>query len=119
MGFNYILVNGKPVVEHDVIKWAEWYGSHHNERIVEQTKFPYRFAEQGEVLISTVFLGLDHGNPFCRDHVPILYETMIFGLPQFEHDQWRYSTLGQAKTGHFEVVDMVKVVLASEEKESS
>jgi hypothetical protein len=52
--------------------------------------------------VSTVFLGVDYR--FIGDGAPILFETMIFGGPR-DQEMWRYSTYGEAKRGHFEVVE--------------
>lgn len=53
----------------------------------------------GDVHVSTVFLGLDHG----FGHGPLWFETMIFGG---EHDQWqdRYQSYDAAELGHRYVV---------------
>ena len=74
----YILKNGKPVLEPDVIKWATWFETSNKSRIVAKT-----YLERGdhEIEISTVFLGLDH--QFGKGP-PLLYETMVFGGPDDE-----------------------------------
>ena len=61
-----------------------------------------------DVLISTVFLGIDHG----YNGVPLLFETMIFGG---EHDgyQERYSTWEEAEKGHQK--QLIKVLYGYEE----
>lgn len=94
----YTLADGKPVAEPDPLLWAEW--MHSADRCVEQTT---RLVDGENVIISTMFLGLDHqyGNGPA-----LLWETMIFGG---RHELWqkRYSTLGAAKNGHAEAVDLV------------
>ena len=57
----------------------------------------------GDVRISTVFLGMDHG--FGRE--PVLFETMIFGG---KHDgyQDRCCTWGQAEVMHEKALNIVK-----------
>ena len=50
----------------------------------------------GDVVVSTVFLGLNHN--YGADP-PILFETMIFG-GEHDEDQWRYETWNQAIEGH-------------------
>ena len=87
----YILVEGKPVEEPDLLKWAGWFEK--NKRIVRQHYF-YGFPFR---LVSTVFLGLDH-NYFSKGP-PILWETMIFGGP-LNCYQRRYSSLESALRGH-------------------
>jgi len=58
----------------------------------------------GDVLVSTVFLGIDHAHD---SGIPLLFETMIFGG---EHDQWqdRCSTWSGAEDMHAVAVEMVK-----------
>lgn len=57
-------------------------------------------TELGDVLVSTVWLGLNHS---WDDGPPLIFETMIFGGP---HDDWmdRYSTEAEALAGHERVV---------------
>lgn len=97
----YILVNGK--IKHaTMFEWAEWFGDGSKRRI-DYTEF-----EDGSY-VSTVFLGLDHNFRFDKflEHRPILFETMMFG-GKFDQLQWRYSTLGEAKQGHYEIVSAVR-----------
>jgi len=101
---NYILVDGKPVLEPDLLRWARWYES--AERAVAKTVFVAKTVLPGyitvpdDITVSTVFLGLDHqfGNG-----PPLLWETMIFNGPR---DGWcqRYSSLVEAVAGHDEAV---------------
>lgn len=71
--------------------------------------------EVGELLVSTVFLGMDHnfiGGP------PILFETMVFRTPinpPFAHDLecHRYATRAEAEAGHAEVVARLRAEAAS------
>jgi len=59
---------------------------------------PWRVAHTtiGQVLISTVFLGLDHQ---WGDGPPLLFETMVFG-GAYHHECERYSTWDEAEAGH-------------------
>lgn len=50
-----------------------------------------------EVLVSTVFLGIDHGMPYGSQ--PVLFETMVFGGP-LDQSQECYCTYEQAECGH-------------------
>ena len=52
--------------------------------------------ERDGVVVSTVFLGLNHAFGPRR---PLLFETMIFGGPH-DQDQARYSTWAEATAGH-------------------
>jgi len=92
---HYILGDdGEPVGPVDVLVWAEWFETHAQDRIVAKTKV-------GDAEVSTVFLGLDHafmGGP------PILYETMIFGGPDDQRDQWRHRNRHAALALHDQIV---------------
>jgi hypothetical protein len=94
----YILVDGLPTQEPDLLKWGRWFETADNERIVMKT-------ELEEEQVSTVFLGVDHS--FGRKLLPILWETMIFGGP---HDQWqeRYTSRDEAVRRHHEIVGKIK-----------
>lgn len=71
--------------------WGEFY-SDLKRRTVGQDRYC------GRVLVSTVFLGSDHGwgEP---DDLPVLFETMIFG-GTYDQEQYRYRTWDEAKAGH-------------------
>ena len=101
MSDKYILVDGEPVMEPDLMRWAQWFEESGDERIIEQT-------ELGEVRVSTVFLGLDHR--FGEGLNPILWETMIFGGP---HDgyQERFASREDAVLGHKIAVDLASEVM--------
>lgn len=58
-----------PVACKDVIEWAKFFEDSRR-RIIKQDYF-------GNVMVSTVFLGIDHN--FFGDGPPVLWETMIFG----------------------------------------
>lgn len=97
----YILVNGEPVKEPNLIKWANWLETH--DRTVAKTKI--RNKDKTQTIVSTVFLGIDHN--FSGEGEPLLYETMVFGG---EHDQEmvRTSTKQEAKQAHLDTVWEVK-----------
>lgn len=87
--------SGDPVKEPDTLKWAKWFEA--ADRVVSQSTV-------GQVVISTVFIGIDHafhGGP------PVLYETMIFGG---EHDQYeeRYHNGVAALAGHDRAIALVR-----------
>lgn len=92
----YILKDGVPVPEPDLIKWARSFKNIDNRRVA--------FTEIGDVHVSTVFLGLDHSFGGGK---PVLFETMIF---EGEHDgyQERYCTLEDAMIGHERAVALVR-----------
>lgn len=88
---HYILsASGDPVVERDVMKWAMWFEKSGKERTVARTELP------GDIVVSTVFLGLDHAFGMGE---PQLYETMIFEGP-LDGTQDRYATRTAAENGH-------------------
>ena len=94
MSNQYILVDGKPVKEPDLLKWAAWFGT--AERTLAK-------IEKDGVRVSTIFLGLDHS---FSEGAPVLWETMIFGG---EHDgyQGRYTSAEQAVLGHHRACTLV------------
>jgi len=96
MSTKYILVNGEPQPCEDLLTWAQWFEASSEEHIVAQDAV-------GKVLVSTVFLGLDHS--FGRGEA-LLFETMIFSG---EHDQYqeRYSTREAALEGHAKALKLV------------
>ncbi len=51
--------------------------------------------KEGDILISTVWLGLDHGFGKRR----LIFESMVFGGP-YDQLQWRYSSEEEAQKGH-------------------
>jgi hypothetical protein len=57
----------------------------------------------GDVLVSTVFLGLDHG---WNSDVPIVFETLVFGGER-DQDGERYATWDEAKAGHARIVQEI------------
>jgi hypothetical protein len=65
-------------------------------------------ATERTVWVSTVFLSMDHG--FSDEGPPIVFETLVFGLPP-DHPlrdyMRRYSTAADARRGHAEIVKLV------------
>jgi hypothetical protein len=97
----WILQKGrlKPV---DMMTWAKWLES--PERIVDKTVIT------DDVNVSTVFIGLDYnftGIASGRKHLPYCWETLISGGP-YHGQLWRYARRGDAKRGHWQVVDALK-----------
>jgi hypothetical protein len=106
MGFGkYILVDNVPTKCEDPLEWAKWMEAHNADRIVKRTTFSLEGEE--DILVSTVFLGLDHS--FTGEGPALLYETMIFGGPLDQHT-WRYATRAEALIGHDEAVTAVEQV---------
>jgi hypothetical protein len=95
----YILDKHRVIQTNDVLEWVECMES--RERIVARTEFACG------VLVSTVFLGLDHR--FGRKGPPLVFETMVFELAESgSSDEQRYSSWDDAETGHKAVVRRVK-----------
>lgn len=94
MGLNYILKDKTPVEESDLLTWAKAF---EHSRHVAKDKI-------GDVLVSTVFLGIDHS---FNGGKPILFETMVFGGP-LDSAQERYHSWDEAEQGHKEMVERVK-----------
>ncbi len=95
--YKYILKGKVPVPVEDLMVWAK--DMEEGTRIVKQTKLP------GDVLVSTVFLGIDHN--WYDIGPPILFETMIFGGKHSDY-QKRYTTWDDAEKGHQEVLDKLE-----------
>lgn len=80
---------GEPERCDDIIEWGRFFEDFDNRRIARD--------EIGEILVSTVFLGMDHR--FLGEGPPILYETMIFGGGHDEYQE-RCCTRAQALEMH-------------------
>jgi len=93
---NYILKGKCAVEEPDCIKWAKWFQD--ADRSVKKTTL------NDDVLVSTVFLGLDHQ---FGDGPPLLFETEIFGGDR-DGDMWRYATWDEAENGHDAILKLLQ-----------
>lgn len=82
-----------------MMEWARWLETHHDERVVEKTALLH--PKHGSVLISTVFLGLDHN--FTQEGPPLIFETMIFG-GKLDQYQDRCSTWDEAIAMHAKAI---------------
>lgn len=92
----YVLRDRVAVPVASVDDWARDRESKVNRRVAAEVV--------GDVRVSTVFLGLDHG---YGDGPPLIFETMIFG-GDHDGEQWRYSTWQEAEEGHAAAVVLVK-----------
>lgn len=91
---NYILVDGKPTEEPDIIKWGKWFQD--ADRHVAQD-------DDEKYKISTIFLGINHN--FGEEGPPLLFETMVFKRGSWsEEDCARYATQEEAEAGHAAMV---------------
>lgn len=76
------------------MRWAKWLDRAEN-RIVKQDMV------DGRIEVSTVFLGLDHRLSWDHDDDnPVLWETMVFGLPGHRNLDKRYTSKKDALDGH-------------------
>ena len=93
MSDTYILKGHKPVKCDDLMWWAWWF---------QTADRQVRDSMQGDVRVSTVFLGLDHGFGGRRE----LFETMVF-INGSGGDCERYATWDEAEAGHARWVKQV------------
>jgi hypothetical protein len=98
----YILDGKNPVPCFDITKWASM---SKNDKLVGLYKF-------GEVVVSTVFLGMDHS---FNVGTPVLFETMIFG-GEYDQFQERYCTWDEAEEGHKVACELVSKIAIDREK---
>ena len=93
----YILNNNNKPIPASIIEAADWLEEGSDRRTVKRD-------EIGDILVSTVFLGLDHS--WTPGGKPVLWETMIFGG---EHDQYqeRYTSHKDALEGHEKALELV------------
>ena len=92
----YILDGHMPVAVDHVFAWARW---------KDEDQSRVALTAIGDVRVSTVFLGLDLS---YGDGPPILFETMVFGLPDEDEPQERYATWEEAEAGHERMVAWVR-----------
>jgi len=92
----YILNNNNKPIPASITEAADWLEEGSDRRTVKRD-------EIGDILVSTVFLGLDHA---WDSNVPVLWETMIFGG---EHDQYqeRYTSHEDALEGHKKALTLI------------
>ena len=105
----YILVDGVPQKVKDVIEFAEW--DMKNSRKIAKTEI------EG-LLVSTVFLGIDHN--FGGQGDPVLFETMVFldakdGGQDTRFQMRRSTTIEEAKRNHAIVVSEIRRRFAGKE----
>ena len=91
----YILVDKIPVECDDQTVFGCFFNETEERRVA--------ISEEGDVRVSTVFLGLDHQ---FGSGPPLLFETMIFGGEHNEYQE-RYSTWEEAEAGHKVACDLV------------
>lgn len=93
----YILNNNNKPIPASITEAADWLEESSDRRTIKRD-------EIGDILVSTVFLGLDHA--WIPGGKPVLWETMIFGG---EHDQYqeRYTSHEDALEGHKKALTLI------------
>lgn len=93
--------NGNAVRAKSLLSWGKWMQEHRADCHLAQDQI-------GEACVSTIFLGLDSFMVLERHlpHVPVLWETMVFGGP-YDQFQNRYSSKDDALRGHSKIVQML------------
>lgn len=84
----------------DLLDWARWM-EEHDRRVARWgfiVKLPWNGKPILEVLISTVFLGLDHS--FNPNSQPLVFETMMFVNNTGDVYVERYTSWDEAVAGH-------------------
>lgn len=95
---NYTMTpDGTVVEEPDILKWDKWFKT--ADRTVAMTMV-------GDLRVSTVFLSIDHAFDGGK---PVLFETLVFGLPDVEEIMRRYRTREEALAGHARVVEGLRI----------
>lgn len=94
---SYYARDGSPMSQEE---WMVRFGDEPYKRVA-------RTAIGGDVSVSTVWLGLDHG--WSRGQ-PLIFETMVFGGPLDEYQE-RYATLEAAEAGHERWVAKVRAAV--------
>ena len=103
--------SGQIVACDDVLKVAKWFEDEDNRRIA-LSAVPYGEDSKEGILISTVFLCIDHN--LTGEGEPILFETLASFPDDFEIMR-RYTTEAEALKGHDEVVAEVQERLEDQE----
>lgn len=95
----YYFLEGKEVIpvtsNEGFINWSIWFETAERSIGREEIK---------DLVVSTVFLGLDHS----YSGAPILFETMVFGGPMETELCARYETYDEALAGHKEIIEEIK-----------
>jgi hypothetical protein len=92
--------HGNPRREDDVHAWSAWHSKDEQRRSVRRDTFE---RDGRDITVSTVFLGIDHS---FGDGQPVLWETMVFGLDDDDHDdhQYRFTSRDEAVAVHERIV---------------
>ena len=105
MSDKYILKGKRPIPCNDLLKWADWMQTANCVVRKDTAKVTFAGKPVGEIMISTVFLGLDHS--FGGDE-PLLFETIVFGGP-LDQEMERCTTWEAAEKMHEKMIERVKL----------
>jgi hypothetical protein len=104
---------------------SEWYGLDANKNVIgpiavgspeykasqaESYRRVGRTQVTSECMVSTVFLGLDHG---YTPGPPVVFETMVFGGPM-DGECERYCTWAEAVEGHARMVEKCQPIMTEQ-----
>jgi hypothetical protein len=88
-----------------LFEWAMWFDTTFEVPFRDGGQRVARDDLAGGVLVSTIFIGLDHN--FLFDGPPILFETMILNSPDLDWQE-RHETLAEAEAGHARALEIAK-----------
>jgi len=94
---DFYILDGKTPIPSDLFEWGKWFQT--EDKTVKKTYI-------GKVMVSTVFLGLDHRFGFKGEHLPVLFETLVFG-GIMDGEMARYCSWEQAEEGHDLMIERV------------
>ncbi|WP_454651290.1 hypothetical protein [Bradyrhizobium liaoningense] len=92
---SHYILNGRDPKSTDAVTWQRWYES--ADRVVARTQIG------PDIVISTVFVGLDLG---CDPDRPLVFETEVMeaGVASVDARRVRYATWVEAERGHAKIV---------------
>lgn len=100
----YFDKQGNPI---SMRQWGQLKFEEHDDGSASHTDYAIIGRDEVDgVLVSTVWMGLDHG--FSRTQKPVIFETMVFDNPDDMGDDRymrRYCTEEEAARGHRSIVD--------------
>ncbi len=102
---NYYDRNGDPI---DMATWGRLFGDRDYQVVAQTNMIDARTGNNQDVLISTVWLGMNHN---WGTGPPLIFETMIFGLEELEDWQVRSPTEDHAQVVHSEAIMEVALVV--------
>lgn len=98
---SYFDRTGKPI---GMVEWSNLFQDKSYQIVQQDRVDPTEEQPEGRILVSTVWLGLDHN---FGGGTPLIFETMVFGgILDQECD--RYPTEEQALAGHEKMLEQVK-----------